>query len=319
VFYSLIGALKATGLNKAILPTDRGKDTVNKDSIGEWQVERTALEFSRPAEDESEVGASQQSGMPAPTLEAEIGALIKKAGNSLRGQPNKPQGPPATFSSNREPAPGSLTAIHQREIAIPAESLWDNQIATGDGNIRAIGLTVAVLAALGLGWISGWGSYHFFASSHSDNQLASAPATSPASNLGSECATRCIMRPKTNRETTASIQNVVSPATTRGPAQPVSGPRTSASLGAPPAPTGQHQMKILPRSKPAPTLDTPPTTIPGWTIREVVGTSIVLEGPNGVSKVARGDTVAGLGRIDSIVRWGNRWIVVTSRGLITTQ
>jgi hypothetical protein len=37
-----------------------------------------------------------------------------------------------------------------------------------------------------------------------------------------------------------------------------------------------------------------------------------LEGPNGVSKVARGDTVAGLGRIDSIVRWGNRWIVVTT-------
>jgi hypothetical protein len=35
--------------------------------------------------------------------------------------------------------------------------------------------------------------------------------------------------------------------------------------------------------------------------------------------VARGDTVPGVGTVDSIVRWGNRWIVVTSSGLIATQ
>ena len=45
----------------------------------------------------------------------------------------------------------------------------------------------------------------------------------------------------------------------------------------------------------------------------------VLEGPNGIWKVTRGDTVPGVGTIVSIVRWGNRWIVATSRGLITTQ
>jgi len=32
----------------------------------------------------------------------------------------------------------------------------------------------------------------------------------------------------------------------------------------------------------------------------------------------RGDTVPGVGRIDSIVRWGNRWIVATASGLIAT-
>jgi hypothetical protein len=32
----------------------------------------------------------------------------------------------------------------------------------------------------------------------------------------------------------------------------------------------------------------------------------------------RGDTVPGIGRIDSIVRWGNRWIVATDSGLIAT-
>jgi hypothetical protein len=29
--------------------------------------------------------------------------------------------------------------------------------------------------------------------------------------------------------------------------------------------------------------------------------------------------VPGVGRVDSIVRWGNRWIVATSKGLISTQ
>jgi len=44
----------------------------------------------------------------------------------------------------------------------------------------------------------------------------------------------------------------------------------------------------------------------------------VIEGPNGVWKVMAGQTVPGVGRVDSIVRWGNRLIVATSRGLIST-
>jgi hypothetical protein len=34
--------------------------------------------------------------------------------------------------------------------------------------------------------------------------------------------------------------------------------------------------------------------------------------------VTRGDTVPGIGRIDSIVRWGSLWIVATANGLIAT-
>jgi hypothetical protein len=62
-----------------------------------------------------------------------------------------------------------------------------------------------------------------------------------------------------------------------------------------------------------------PTTIEGWTIREVSGGTAVLVGPTGVWNATRGDTVPGVGKIDSIVRWGNRWIVATSRGLISTR
>ena len=31
-----------------------------------------------------------------------------------------------------------------------------------------------------------------------------------------------------------------------------------------------------------------------------------------------GDTVPGVGRVYSIVRWGNRWIVAAANGLIAT-
>ena len=64
--------------------------------------------------------------------------------------------------------------------------------------------------------------------------------------------------------------------------------------------------------------ETRPTTIEGWSIREVVGGTAVLQGPTGIFRVAQGDTLPGVGRVDSIVRWGSRWIVATTRGLIST-
>jgi hypothetical protein len=72
------------------------------------------------------------------------------------------------------------------------------------------------------------------------------------------------------------------------------------------------------RTKLAPTPETRPTTIKGWTLREVANGTAVLEGPNGVWRATPGQTVPGVGRVDSIVRWGNRLIVATSRGLIST-
>src|SRR5271156_4968887 len=72
------------------------------------------------------------------------------------------------------------------------------------------------------------------------------------------------------------------------------------------------------RTKLAPVQETRPKTIEGWTIREVVNGVAVLEGPNGVWRSRRGDTVPGLGKVDSIVFWGHRWIVATSRGLVST-
>ncbi len=71
-------------------------------------------------------------------------------------------------------------------------------------------------------------------------------------------------------------------------------------------------------AKRAPIAETRPTTIEGWTIREVTNGIAVVEGPNGIWRVKRGDTVPGVGKIDSILLWGERWIVATSQGLIST-
>src|SRR5262249_16515242 len=73
-----------------------------------------------------------------------------------------------------------------------------------------------------------------------------------------------------------------------------------------------------PRAKLTPWPDTKPTTIAGWTLREVANGTAVVEGPNGIWRVTRGGTVPGVGRVESIVRWGNRWLVATSSGLIST-
>jgi hypothetical protein len=79
-------------------------------------------------------------------------------------------------------------------------------------------------------------------------------------------------------------------------------------------PTGS----IAPKGPMTPAPETGPTTIEGWTVLDVRGGTAVLGGPDGVRMAKRGDTVPGIGRIDSIVRWGNRWIVATASGLIAT-
>jgi len=81
----------------------------------------------------------------------------------------------------------------------------------------------------------------------------------------------------------------------------------------------QRVASVAPETRPTqPYPETRPTTIAGWALIEVVDGLAVVQGPNGVWRVRHGDMVPGVGRVDSIVRWGNRWIVATSKGLIST-
>ena len=71
-------------------------------------------------------------------------------------------------------------------------------------------------------------------------------------------------------------------------------------------------------TKPKPFPETRPTTIEGWTVRDVVDATAILEGPDGLWRAKPGDPVPGVGRVNSILRWGDRWIVATSGGLISS-
>jgi hypothetical protein len=96
------------------------------------------------------------------------------------------------------------------------------------------------------------------------------------------------------------------------------GRQTKHSLLTTPATPASQPTVVERNTKRSPVPETRPTTIAGWTIRQVNGGTAVLEGPNGVWKARQGDAIPGVGKIESIVRWGNRWIVATSGGLIST-
>jgi len=89
--------------------------------------------------------------------------------------------------------------------------------------------------------------------------------------------------------------------------------KENTSASAPPAP---KRTKLATRAVPVP--ETRPTTIDEWSVLAVNGDQVMLEGPNGLRNATLGDMVPKLGKIDSVTRWGNRWIVATGRGLIST-
>jgi hypothetical protein len=60
-------------------------------------------------------------------------------------------------------------------------------------------------------------------------------------------------------------------------------------------------------------------TIEGWVLRNVYGGTAVVEGSPGLIQVMPGDSLPGVGRIETIKRQDGRWVVVTSQGLIVTR
>jgi hypothetical protein len=232
MFYTLAGAVKATGLPElAILRAlEGGEITGTKDLFGEWQIEHTELQGLYPPiakRDANKDAVQDYVAIDATALEAEIGALIWQAGDSLRQQrENGPEpntgGDQTQASQNLIAEPNHATLWSATSTITPA---WDHSIRIDDRD------------------------------------------------------------------------------------------KISVSVLAPAAP--RSRTKTLPRPLPAP--ETRPTTIEGWTVRDVIDGTAVLQGPGGIWKAARGEMVPGLGRVDSIVLWGSRWIVATSKGLITTQ
>jgi hypothetical protein len=88
-----------------------------------------------------------------------------------------------------------------------------------------------------------------------------------------------------------------------------------------PAAALPHQPSSPPAAAPAqPTTPAAHTKrIENWSIREVVDGMAVLAGPEGLIGVFSGDVVPGVGRVQSISRRGGRWVVATTRGVITAD
>jgi hypothetical protein len=153
--------------------------------------------------------------------------------------------------------------------------------------------------------LTSWNSPRGEMLSVSADRAPSAPAASAEVRQQLDALTRDLADMRSNVEQFAAKQE-----------------ETSQKIATPPAAEQENKQKLSsaePQNPPAltPYPETKPTTIAGWALLEVVDGTAVVQGPNGVWRVTRGDTVPGVGRVDSIVRWGNRWIVATSSGLIS--
>jgi hypothetical protein len=162
----------------------------------------------------------------------------------------------------------------------------------------------ALVAGLGLGLACGATMAKF--SSITQTETSSRRVPEIKSSGKSDGARRTA---STSGLQTPPAVSAVSPAAAKAEAASPGGPRLSLDP-ANALPIAREPMVPVPETK--------PTTIEGWTVLDVRSGTAVLEGPDGIRTAARGDTVPGIGRIDSIVRWGNRWIVATANGLIAT-
>jgi hypothetical protein len=277
-----------------------------------------------------------------------VQAAIGRLGHTQSSADESERHPP----SNETTEPKFL--LVDRVGAVPtAAPAWDHDLRVDDPpaindafsesrRFRPAVILGAILVMLGLGWAGGWASYRLLADAPSTAPIKQVKAADCASEPGKEadCASF-----KSDREMAASvgttgkiaaaaptaIGRVREPA--RGSTQQIGtvasreATPAQSSASSPASAVAKERTKTSARSttsvseaRPtAPVPETKPTTIDGWTVREVVGGTAVLQGPDGIWQAQTGDTVPGVGRVDSIVRWGNRWIVATSRGLISTQ
>ena len=64
----------------------------------------------------------------------------------------------------------------------------------------------------------------------------------------------------------------------------------------------------------------PGTIVSGWAVRDVYrGVAMLQSRIGGLVEVEPGDVLPGLGRIEAIRRQDGRWVVMTSKGMITSM
>ena len=183
----------------------------------------------------------------------------------------------------------------------------------GDRARTALLVTAALVASFGLGWAGGL-NWPQFASELGLVEVAQnetpSPRISEARSSGRSEGTR---KTASASDSPAIVGSIPKPsALLPAGARPSASPASQANAGPSAAALAMRQPVVAPP-------ETRPATIPGWTVVDVRDGTAVLEGPDGIRMAARGDTIPGIGRVESIVRWGNRWVIATASGLIATQ
>jgi hypothetical protein len=201
-----------------------------------------------------------------------------------------------------------LDSTHSWDFVSPNQDEVLALLKPSSGRKRTIFLVgCALVAGLGLGLACGANIATFNSITQTETPSRRVPEIKSSGKSDGARRTASPSGPQT-----APAVGAVSPAAKADAASP-GGARFSVD----PASTQANALPVA-REPMVPVAETRPTTIEGWTVLDVRGGTAVLEGPDGVRTAARGDTVPGIGRIDSIVRWGNRWIVATANGLIAT-
>jgi len=217
---------------------------------------------------------------------------------------------PSTFESNWS---GNVIAGQWRE---QSASLWnflksdrDDVLVVrepfGDRARAAVLVAAALVASFGLGWAGGL-NWPGFASEL--GLVAVVQNETPAPRISEARSSSKIegaRKTASASDSPAIVGSIPKPsALLPGSARPSAGPSAAAIAM-------RQPLVAAPETRPA--------TIPGWTVVDVRDGTAVLEGPDGIRMAARGDTIPGIGRVESIVRWGNRWVIATASGLIATQ
>jgi hypothetical protein len=314
MFYTLEEAAKATGLETLIIlkAIQDGQISGTQDQYGEWQIEDVELHrlylFVAQHYCKQKYAPALRTD-PRTTSEAEFAAGTHDSDADVRQQIDG----------------RSESGADQVNVPTTAH-IWDNELRIDNRDKISITAShlghqtrIIRLAFVTLGCLAALTSYYLLGRSLSSEQKLNAPApimereVISKSRLEQHSALETVGKTPVIANTTDHWQGETQ--TSQAPAQAtvLTKPAPGTQQTAPKKSGGRAQAKLVPVP------ETRPSTINGWTVRNVVDGRAVLEGPNGMWKVARGDVVPGLGKVESIVLWGNRWIVGTSKGLITTR
>jgi hypothetical protein len=225
---------------------------------------------------------------------------------------------------HREPSTFDIwsgNVVERRRLQQPA-SLWNFLKADRDAVLvvrepfgerarAAVLVTAAVVASFGLGWAGGL-NWPQFATEL--GLVAVAQKETPAPRIAEARSSGRIegaRKMASASDSPAIVGSIPKPSVLLpGGARPSAGLASQANAGPSAAIAMRQPLVAAPETRPA--------TIPGWTVVDVRDGTAVLEGPEGIRMAARGDTIPGVGRVESFVRWGSRWVIATAGGLIAT-